>query len=347
MFNRHSIDIDPSAETERICSLMVQSVRKALRKNGGVVGISGGIDSSVVLALSVRAFGPDRVRAIMIPEKESDGASELLARALALHFGVEPVLEDITEALVGFGCYPRRDAAIRRVFPEYDPGAGYKAKITLPQNLLEQEVLNIFSLTILTPEGEARTKPLGPFEFREIVAASNFKQRARMTALYYHAEVNNYAVIGTGNKNEHDLGFFVKYGDGGADVKPIAHLFKTQVYQLAEYLGVPEMIRLRPPTTDTYSAPSTQQEFFFRLPFESMDLLWWAMENNVDPAEVASVMDLTPEQVLRAQNDFIRKRRSTEYLRREPVSLGQESPRPASFSAAAQAPFLYDANRNA
>ena len=204
-------------------------------------------------------------------------------------------------------------------------------------------MLNVFSLTILLPGGEALTRPLPPIEFREIVSASNFKQRARMSMLYYHAELHNFAVIGTGNKNEHDLGFFVKYGDGGADVKPIAHLYKTQVYQLAEFLGVPERIRTRPPTTDTYSAPSTQQEFFFRLPFESMDLLWWAMENGVPAAEVAALMNLSTEQVVRAQNDFARKRRSTEYLRREPVSLAQDnSNEPARLSAAASTNAPYD-----
>jgi NAD+ synthase len=100
-------------------------------------------------------------------------------------------------------------------------------------------------------------------EYLQIVAASNLKQRTRMSTLYYHAEMRNYAVIGTANKNEHDQGFFVKYGDGGVDIQPIAHLFKTQVYQLARYLGVPEEIQQRPPTTDTYSASCTQEEFSF------------------------------------------------------------------------------------
>jgi len=347
MFTTKSLEIDPKAESERIGSLLVGSVRKTLRRNGVVVGISGGIDSSVVLALCVRSLGADRVQAIMMPEKESDRESEKLARDLAAHFGVEPVLENITSSLEGFGCYARRDAAIRRIFPEYDPASGYKAKITLPQNLLDEEVLNVFSLTILLPSGEALSKPLPVTEFREIVSASNFKQRARMSVLYYHAELNNYAVGGTGNKNEHDLGFFVKYGDGGADVKPIAHLYKTQVYQLAEFLRVPESIRMRPPTTDTYSAPSTQQEFFFRLPFDSMDLLWWPMLNHVPTAEVAAAMNLTSEQVTRAQNDFVRKQRSTEYLRHEPFSLTEAAPSQPFLSAAAPASSTHDNHAHA
>src|SRR5258706_7147719 len=256
MFTRHALDIDPEVESDRIGSLLVQTVRKTLRRNGVVVGTSGGIDSSVVLALCVRSFGPERVRAVIMPEKDSDRESEALALDLAGYYGVEAVVENITGCLDGFGCYRRRDEAIRRVFPQYDPARGYKAKITLPPNLLDENTLNVFSLTILDPGGGTLTKALPPGEFREIVAASNFKQRTRMAMLYYHAELNNYAVAGTANKNEHDQGFFVKYGDGGVDVKTIEHLYKTQVYQLAKFLDVPEKIRSRVPTTDTYSAPT-------------------------------------------------------------------------------------------
>jgi NAD+ synthase len=294
-------------------------MQKTLRRYGAVVGISGGIDSSVVLALSVRAFGPQRVVAVMMPEKDSDPDTQRLATMLAQHYGVEPLLENITTVLDGFGCYPRRDEAIRRVFPEYDPAAGYKAKIVLPQNLLDEDTLNIFSLTIISPDGAEQSKRLPTREYAQIVAASNFKQRARMSMLYYHAELRNYAVIGTPNKNEHDQGFFVKYGDGGADVRPIVHLFKTQVYQLARYLDVPAEIQQRTPTTDTYSATTTQEEFFFRLPFETMDLLWYGQEHNVPLEDVAQALGLATVQVQRAFNDFTRKQRTTEYLRMEPL----------------------------
>lgn len=320
-FSRHVLELEAQAEVERLRSALLRTVRKTLRRNGAVVGISGGIDSSVVLGLCAHAFGPLRVRAIMMPERDSDPDSEGLAREVAARYGVEPVLEDITGCLDGFACYRRKDEAIQRLFPEYDAARGYRSKITLPPNLLEGDALNVFSLTVLTPDGRAITKQLPAREFCQIVAASNFKQRARMSMLYYHAELNNYAVIGTANKNEHDQGFFVKYGDGGADVRPIAHLYKTQVYQLAEYLGVPDRIRRRVPTTDTYSAPTTQEEFYFRLPFETMDLLWYAMEHEAPVSEVAGVMHLTEQQVKRAYNHFVAKRRATEYLRHEPISL--------------------------
>lgn len=322
--NRQILDLDPAAETERIVKWLRDSMRN-LHRTGAVIGISGGIDSSVSLGLCVRAFGPQRVTALILPEKDSDPESAELARLLAAHYGIEPILEDITPALDGYGCYARRDEAIARVFPEYDPTAGYKAKIVLPPNLLDEDTLNVYSLKIITPEGTEKSMRLPPREFAQIVAASNFKQRTRTAMLYYHAELRNYAVIGTPNKNEHEQGFFVKFGDGGVDLKPIVHLYKTQVYQLARYLDVPEVIQARTPTTDTYSAPSTQEEFFFRLPFETMDLLWYAQENHVSLEETAEALGLTARQVRRAFDDFSRKSRSTAYLRTAPLEMSDRT----------------------
>ena len=316
-FHKDVLRIDPAAVAEELVANLRRDVRQTLRRSGAVVGISGGVDSSVVLALCVRAFSPKRVVGVMMPEQDSSRDSIVLARKVADQLGVETVVEDMTGALVGFGCYARRNEAIKRVFPEYDPS--YKAKITLPGNVLDSDTLNIFHLTIITPEGEEKSKRLNLRDYLQIVAASNFKQRSRMAMLYYQAELRNYAVVGTPNKNEHDQGFFVKWGDGGYDVAPIRHLFKTQVYQLAEYLDVPPEIRQSTPTTDTYSAHSSQEEFFFRLPFEVMDLLWYAQEHNVPLPEVAQVMGLTEEQVQRAFTDLARKQRTTQYLRTLPI----------------------------
>ncbi len=319
-FDKDALNIDPAAVTEELVANLRRDVRQTLRRSGAVVGISGGVDSSVVLALCVSAFGPKRVVGVMMPEKDSSGDSIVLARKLADQFGIETAVEDMTGALVGFGCYARRDEAIKRAFPEYDPS--YKAKITLPGNVLDSDALNVFYLTVISPEGEEQSQRLNVRDYLQIVAASNFKQRSRMTMLYYHAELRNYAVIGTPNKNEHDQGFFVKWGDGGYDVAPIRHLFKTQVYQLAEYLNLPLEICQATPTTDTYSAHSSQEEFFFRIPFEVMDVLWYALEHGVSATETAQVMDLTEEQVQRAWADLVRKQRTTQYLRTLPIEYG-------------------------
>jgi len=318
--NRGVLRIDAAAEADRIVQWLKENMR-GLRRSGAVLGISGGIDSSVCLALSVKAFGPERVVPLLLPDRDSDPVSEDLARTLAAHYGVTPVLETITPALDGFACYARRDEAIARVFPEYDPTAGYKAKIVLPPGLLDEGTMNVFSLTIITPDGQERSARLAPADLAQIVAASNFKQRTRMTMLYYHAELRNYAVVGTPNKNEQGQGFFVKYGDGGFDLGPIAHLYKTQVYQLARHLDVPEAIQKRTPTTDTYSAPATQEEFFFRLPSETMDLLWYAQENQVSVEETALAMDMSANQVRNAFDDFTRKSRNAHYLRAAPLDM--------------------------
>jgi len=317
IFTKESINLDPAKKVEEITSRLKESVAKKLKKRGAIVGISGGIDSSVVLALCAKAFGPERVLGIMMPESDSNPDSLALAKNLSNKYNTKYVIEDMSSALAGFNCYNRRDEAIKNVFSEFD--STYKAKITLPTNLMEKETLNVFQLTIITPESEVKSERLPLKEYLQIVAASNFKQRSRMSMLYYHAEAKNYAVIGTGNKNEHEQGFFVKYGDGGADVKPIAHLFKTQVFQLAEYLEVPEEIRKRTPTTDTYSAEQTQEEFFFRVPFDILDRVWFGWEQGVASKQIAEALELTEENVESIIHDIQRKVRTTEYLRMEPL----------------------------
>jgi len=316
-FSKDAIKINPQQETERLVAKIRDDISRTLKKRGAVIGISGGIDSSVVLALCVRALGSNKVVGILMPEQDSNPDSIVLAKKLASLFNVEYIIEDMTPTLYGFGTYHRRDEAIKKVFPEYN--ISYKAKIGLPPGVLEKDTLNIFHLTIISPEGEEKTARLPIKEYLQIVAASNFKQRSRMSMLYFHAESRNYAVVGTGNKNEHEQGFFVKYGDGGADLKPIAHLFKTQVYQLAEYLNIPQEIQERTPTTDTYSAEQTQEEFFFRLPFFILDTIWYGWEQHVSVNNIANVLNLSPNQVQNVINDIKRKIAATEYLRMEPL----------------------------
>ncbi len=321
--DKNSLKLDPEREINRIVDFLYQAVFHKLHRQGAVVGISGGIDSSVVLALSALAFGPERVIGLIMPERDSSPESALLAKQLADGLGVEAITEDIRSALEGSGCYERRDAAIRRIFPEYGPG--WSAKLVLPGSLLDERTLNIFRLAISGPDGQQLTRRLPLQEYSQLVAASNLKQRTRMSTLYYYAELHNYAVIGTANKNEHALGFFVKYGDGGVDASPIAHLYKTQVYQLAACLKIPKEIQERTPTTDTYPGGSTQEEFFFRLPFDLLDIIWHAYEQGLSAEDVAASLDLTSEQVRRVYTDISIKQRTTEYLRSQPLTLEDPS----------------------
>lgn len=318
-FNKDSLNIDAEAVGEDLCQQLVVQIRRTLKKQGAVLGISGGLDSSVCAALCAKALGPDRVLGVMMPETDSSSESETLARKLADTFGFKAIKEVLTDGLTGLGCYKKRDEAVKSVFPEFDQS--WRSKITIPSNILDKGIINYFHLTIEKDGEETMTRRMPLKAYLQIVAASNLKQRLRMTTLYYHGERKNYAVIGTGNKDEHMQGFFVKYGDGGADLKPIAHLFKWQVFQLARHLGVPDEIVNRTPTTDTYSSEQTQEEFFFGLDFYRMDMLWLAMENDIPAEQTAKVLDLTTEQVERGYQNIQRKIVGTEYLRAAPLEM--------------------------
>ncbi|MFY9793930.1 MAG: NAD(+) synthase [Candidatus Sulfotelmatobacter sp.] len=311
--------IDAAQEVDRIAHMIRDVVLKQFKRRGAVVGVSGGIDSSVVAALCTYALGKDRVIALFMPEAESAAENLVLGRMLTESLGIAAVTEDIAAILEGAGCYRRRDEAIRSVVPEY--GEGYKCKITLP-NLLANERYAIFSVVVESPAGETKKVRVPLNAYLGILAASNFKQRTRKMIEYYHADRLNYAVAGTPNRLEYDLGFFVKGGDGAADFKPIAHLYKSQVYQLAEHLGVPEEICRRPPTTDTYSLAQSQEEFYFSMPLEQMDLCLYGKDHGIDAEGMSAIVGLTAEQVNRAYAMIDSKRKMARYLHMRPVLVG-------------------------
>ncbi len=316
-----SLAIDAEAEVERMRSTLTGYLARTKRR-GIVVALSGGIDSSVVAALSVAALGKERVFGLHMPEQDSSSDTLRLSRLLADSLGIDSTLEELTPLLDAAGCYRRRDDAIRLVCPEYGPG--YRSKIVLP-SVLDSDSFRLYSIVVVAPDGTRTTYRLTPESYLGIVAATNFKQRARKMLEYFHADRLNYVVAGTPNRLEFDQGFFVKLGDGSADVKPIAHLYKTQVYALAEHLGVPDEIRNRPSTTDTYSLPQSQEEFYFSLPYDRMDLCLYGKNNDVPVEEVAAATRLTVEQVQRVYRDIDQKRRTTEYLHLGP-QLVQDVP---------------------
>ena len=305
-------------EVDRISEKLKADIFNLLKRKGAVIGISGGIDSSVTLALAVRSLGAEKVLGVILPEKDSSNDSKEFALKLAAKFKVRTLEENITSALEGFGCYKRRDEAVARVFPEYNPKE-YRMKIGINQSGLNQFLPPVFSLTIVNNEGNEKSKILRINDYLQIVAASNFKQRCRMSMLYYHAERLHYAMIGTPNKHEIEQGFFVKNGDSGADIMPIAHLYKSQVYQLAEYLEIPEEIIKRTPTSDTYTAEQTQEEFFFQMPYIEMDLIWYGQENGTPPEEVGKVVGKTAAEIEMIYKNLRRKQKTTEYLRMAPI----------------------------
>lgn len=315
-FSADVLKIDEEAVTQQICSAIREQVMGKLRRRGAVVGLSGGVDSSVVAALCVRALGKDKVLGLFMPERDSSGDALTLGNLIADTLGITTITEDIGPALEGLGCYERQDEAVRQVFPDY--GEGWKCKITLP-SILDSDRLNVFQLTVQDPDGNLQTSRMPAQAYLQLVAATNYKQRVRKLTEYYHGDRLAYAVSGTPNRLEYDQGFFVKQGDGAADFKPIAHLYKTQVYALARHLGVPKEIYELPPTTDTYSLSQTQEEFYFALPFDRMDLCLYAKNHGVPAEDVAPVVDLTVEQVERVFRDIDSKRRTTRYLHSRPL----------------------------
>lgn len=306
------LDIDPAAAVATISEALRAQLSGPLKRRGLVVGMSSGVDSSVCAALAVRAVGAKRVLGLFMPERESDPESLRIARALAEQLGIESVTEDIAPVLDGAGCYRRRNEAIRRVVPEFRDDWG--CKLVLPPDRLDADRLNVTYLVVQPPGGDQRRVRLPAAEYRQVVAASNFKQRVRAMLEYYHADRLHYAVVGTPNRLEYDQGFFVKGGDGLADVKPIAHLYKTQVYQLADYLDVPAAVTSRPPTTDTFSLPQSQEEFYYNMPTRTLDVVLHARNEGRAAAEVAGELGFTVEQVERAFRDVDQKRMTTRYL---------------------------------
>lgn len=304
------LEIDEAVVVGRICSRMREILSRDLLRRGLVVAMSGGIDSSVCAALAVKALGPDKVFGLLLPERDSSGFSTQRGKQLAEHLGLRYEIQDIASVLEAIGCYRWRDEAIRRVFPDFRDD--WKSKIAIYGGT--EGRINYFQLIVQSPSGETRRERLGVKECLQIVAATNYKQRVRKAVEYFHADRLNYAVVGTPNRLEYDQGFFVKNGDGSADVKPIAHLYKTQVYALARHMRLPPEICSAVPTTDTYSLSQGQDEFYFALPYEQMDLALWAYNHGRSARALAAALGTSVDRATFVYRDIEAKRRTSRYL---------------------------------
>ena len=319
IFNLDVLKIDPAQQLEKLSKFIMEQVKVVFRRKGVIVGLSGGIDSACIAAVAVHAIGKERVMGLVLPETESNPISSEYAIKHAQALGIEHRQINITPTVDSVVHYKWRDEYMQKLIPDYKPG--YKYNITLPTDLLERDSFNFYSLQVQMPGGEIKKKRLNLEEFRTITSFANIKIRARMLHLYAEAERRNLLVVGTTNRTEFILGDFCKYGDGGTDIEPLSYLYKNQIYQLSDYLKVTPEIINRQPSPDTFSLPLTDQEFFFRIPFDKLDYLLYAWEHDVPINDVANVLDISEDAVARAFKDFASKYRATAHLRKVPNTL--------------------------
>jgi NAD+ synthase len=271
-----------------------------------VLGLSGGVDSSVCAALCARGLGAERVMALRMPERDIGGDAAGLAERVAAGLGIRSEEEPITQALEALGCYTARDEAIRAVFPDYTASWRHKVVRSAPAG-----GVTFFSLEVERPDGTRDRRRIPSAPYRALMAATNLKQRVRKLVEYTWADRLGYAVVGTANRLEHDQGFFVKGGDGLADVKPLARLFKGEVYALARTLGLPAEVTDAEPTTGTFSLEQTQDEFYFGYPLPVLDELIAAHDAG---ARAGALAGLDADQVAVAYREIERRREATRYL---------------------------------
>lgn len=318
-FSKEELNINPEVVSGQIENFIRETLRDFYGRKGIVIGLSGGLDSAVSAALCVRAVGPNRVLGVLLPEKDSNPVSAEFGKMVADSLNIECLEINITSVLEELGVYEKREMVIEKLIP--DISKPYKFRLVLPQDLLNRDRLNVYYLEVLPEGGDVIRKRLSHSDYLQIMAANDIKQRIRMTQLYYQAEKRHYIVCGTTNKSETTQGFFVKYGDGGVDIEPIAHLYKYQVYQMGEFLEVPQQVLSRTPSPDTYSYEVSDKDFYFCLPYDLVDTILYAMENNIPKKELANALELEYEQIERAWSDLAHKIDITEHLRIMPPSM--------------------------
>ena len=280
----------------KLPGFMKDAVTKTFNKDGIVIGVSGGVDSAVIATLAVEALGKDHVYGLILPEKESSPSSRELAMELIKKLKIPYTEVPITPMLESFGIYDRKLALMRELFPQYDP-AKHTTNLFLPPGITAERHLAVPAIRLSDKKGSIATKRLSAPQYLTLQSLQNVKQRTRMIALYMQAEKMNYVVSGTTNKSELNTGYFVKFGDGGVDIEPIANMYKLQVYKLAEMLGIDKKIISRAPSPDTWSHFTSDEDFYLRMPYEILDQLLYSQEHNLPPEVVRKNTGLDAGQI--------------------------------------------------
>jgi NAD+ synthase len=316
-FNENILNIKNIQDVEEeLQSFIKEQIFDKFRKKGAVIGVSGGIDSALTCALCVKAIGSTNVLGLIMPERDSNSESAVYAKNLCEKLGVKSITVDITHILESFGVYDNRDKIIKKYFPNFNNQSKYR--IVVPNRLNNESSRSLPHLEILGVGNQTHKVRLSLHDYLDLTASTNIKHRTRMALLYYHAEKNHFVVAGTTNKSEMVQGYYVKYGDGGVDIEPLAELYKTQVYQISSHLAIPDEIIKRKPSPDTWSFEVSDEDFFYGLPYKTLDLIWFANENSIPPEKISTALSLTLEQVKRIIDDQKKKWRSSQHMRDMP-----------------------------
>ena len=293
-----------------------EEILEKFQRKGAVIGISGGIDSAVMASICTRSVNPKQVLGLIMPEKESDPSSQILAEKIANQLGIETKIIDITSILESFGVYENKEKIIKEKFSNFNNNCMYSVRV--PSKFGNS--IGIPFLEILDDKNKKHQIKISASEFLTLTASSSIKHRVRMTLLYYYAEKNNFCVVGTTNKSEFLQGYFVKYGDGGTDIEPLSNLYKSQIYQIGEFLNIPREIHEKDASPDIWSLKTSDEEFFYSVPYHIVDLILYARENNMTESEIEKISDLSLEQIKKLLQFQNQKQVKSQHMREIPHS---------------------------
>ncbi|MCF7928189.1 MAG: NAD(+) synthase [Spirochaetales bacterium] len=259
-------------EIERISSFIEQTVEQH-DFDGALIGISGGIDSAVAGAIAVKALGPDRVKGLLLPERDSARVTRSDSKLVCRHLGISRRTRTISGALRRLGVY------------RLEPPA-----LFAPRRLQERYAARRMNEDAQTDAFLEDLAGRGGRRLREGMAYYRIKHRLRMSLLYFQAEQENLAVLGTTNRSEWLTGFYVKWGDDSSDIEPLLHLYKSEIFNLAELLEIPESIRSKAPSPDL--VPGLTDEAAMQISYQKLDRILIAKESGDAPPVDASAEEI-------------------------------------------------------
>jgi len=277
---------------EEISTFLHDEIFEKFHKQGAIIGLSGGIDSTVTMELCVKALGPEKILGLTMFEKESNENNKSLIDKISKNHDIKIENIDITTILDSYGVYSNREEIVKNYFPNFNSDCKYR--VVVPPNF---NSIGMPYLEVLDDKNKQHKLKITSSDFLSLTAATSIKHRVRMSLLYYHAEKNNLSVVGTTNKSEFLQGYFVKYGDGGSDIEPLVNFYKSQVYQIGDFLNIDNDIMINAASPDVWSYSTTDEEFFYTVPYNIVDLILYSRLNNLSVSEIQQLSNLSEEKI--------------------------------------------------